>query len=148
MFIRHWGRVCFLDVCFLSYSYSCQSSFIKIIPLSSAVDVWCVCVSQCGSSLVGGLACLLLRCYNLPGSSGTIISSMSFFLPPPPPLNLVHSATQLVPGSLYANAVSVWAFDCMCVYVCVAHVSESDFLWVYWSVVYCLLRHVFISRSG
>ena len=50
--------------------YSCQNSFIRIIHLSSAV---CLCV--CGSSSVGGLACLLLRCYNLPGSGGTIIRS-------------------------------------------------------------------------
>ena len=58
-----------------AHLYSCQNSFIKIIHLSSAV---CLCV--CGSSSVGGLACLLLRCYNLPGSGGTIISSMSFLL--------------------------------------------------------------------
>lgn len=73
-------RMC---VCGLGVFSKCQKIFIKIIQLSIYVNVHvCVCVwgASCSSSSVGGLACLLLRCYNLPGSGGTIISSMSFLL--------------------------------------------------------------------
>ena len=116
--------------------YSCQNSFIRIIHLSSAV---CLCV--CGSSSVGGLACLLLRCYNLPGSGGTIISSMSFLLLLLLFLLLLLLLLLPLRCILYCDrsqdlcikmvflCVSVSLCVCVCVCVCVvAHVSERGFL--------------------